>query len=132
MLSMTVEFQLSGPLFDGRADEALEQFIQAAERNIAGYGVDQIRRQLGWVEQHETGYYQAHIKDRATPDGYLITDSRVVYGPWLEGTSERNQSTRFKGYHTFRLMTTQLVRSSVFLAEDVIDPYLARMGGQRA
>lgn len=132
MLTLDFEFKVSGPLFDGRADEALREFIQAAERNIAEYGVTQIRRQLGWVEQHETGYYQAHIRNRAVTEGYLITDSRVVYGPWLEGTSERNQTTRFKGYHTFRLMTSQLVRSSQYLAEDVIDPYLARMGGQRA
>jgi len=32
----------------------------------------------------------------------IVVDSNVVYGPWLEGVSSRNQATRFKGYAIFR------------------------------
>jgi len=31
-----------------------------------------------------------------------IDDGGVVYGPWLEGISARNRTTRFKGYASFR------------------------------
>ena len=37
-----------------------------------------------------------------------IDDGNVVYGPWLEGTSSRNQTTRFKGYHSFQIVRQQL------------------------
>lgn len=34
--------------------------------------------------------------------------NNVIYGPWLEGTSSRNQTTRFKGYAMFRRTKQQL------------------------
>jgi hypothetical protein len=129
---LTIDSELSGPLFDGEADKALDDYARAIERHIADYGVAQIRHHLDVVVRHPTGHYRDHVKDRAVAAGYQIHDSRVVYGPWLEGISERNRSTRFKGYATFRLMTGHLNRSAVYLAESIIDPYLERMGGRRA
>jgi hypothetical protein len=128
---LTVEFNLSGPLFDGRADKALEDYTDAVERYVADRGEALTVRHVEVLARRKSGYYESHIRNRAVSDGYLITDSRVVYGPWLEGTSRRNESTRFKGYATFRLTTGQLNRSAVYLAESIIDPYLDRMGGRR-
>lgn len=50
-----------------------------------------------------TGNYRRNVrpvwKDQLSA---LITDGGVIYGPWLEGTSSRNETTRFKGYASFR------------------------------
>lgn len=127
---IALEVELSGPLFNGEADKAIDDYVRAAEKHIADHGVSLIHQHLDVVlRQQDPGGYHDHIANRATADGYLIHDSQVIYGPWLEGISERNESTRFKGYATFRLMTGQLNRSAAALAEAIIDPYLARMGG---
>lgn len=50
------------------------------------------------------GHYRRSIAEN-TKVGTLqgkISDGGVIYGPWLEGTSSRNQTTRFKGYGEFR------------------------------
>src|SRR5688572_30770062 len=45
---------------------------------------------------------QDFIRERITADLYRVHDRDIVYGPWLEGTSERNRTTRFRGYAAFR------------------------------
>ena len=53
-----------------------------------------------------TGNYRRNVHRKFRSIGAAtvgkIHDSGVVYGPWLEGTSSRNQTTRFKGYSSFR------------------------------
>jgi hypothetical protein len=128
---LTFDFEMSGPLFDGRAGKALDEYVLAAEQHLAEQGEAMVERHFKARVRNPTGYYQSHIRNRAVADGHLITDSRVIYGPWLEGTSQRNRETRFKGYASFRRTTQQLDRSAAVLAESIIDPYLARMGGRR-
>lgn len=131
MLDFAIDLQLSGPLFDGRAAAALDDYTEAVEEELSARGVRLVRHHLRRVLRNPTGFYEAHIRDRAVTDGRLVTDSRVIYGPWLEGVGERNRTTRFKGYATFRIVSGQLNRSAVYHAESIIDPYLARMGGRR-
>ncbi len=42
----------------------------------------------------------------------IVDDGGVIYGPWLEGTSNRNKTTRFKGYAAFR-KTRDFVRAKI-------------------
>ena len=50
-----------------------------------------------------TGHYAKHILGTfKTQTLARVSDQGYIYVPWLEGTSNRNQSTRFKGYGTFR------------------------------
>jgi len=53
-----------------------------------------------------------------------------VYGPWLEGTGSRNQTTNFKGYKSARLATAALVnrRLPVLLAP-YVEQLIRRLGG---
>jgi hypothetical protein len=50
----------------------------------------------------------------------MLTDGGVVYGPWLEGVSSRNNSSRFKGYHTFRMVLQEMDKKSEEIAENTI------------
>lgn len=49
-----------------------------------------------------TGHYRRNLQTRMNSGFGIISDGGVIYGPWLEGTSSRNQTTRFKGYAAFR------------------------------
>lgn len=107
----------TGPLFDGRAEAAAARYADEAEDALAREAENRIRARLGDVLKHPTGHYEGAIHtDRAVAD-LVVTDTPVVYGPWLEGVGSRNQTTRFKGYHTFRLVTQRLDAEAGALAE---------------
>lgn len=120
--------KISGPLFDGRADAAVNAFTDEAEVRIAEHGVNMVRTQLDRVLRNPTGYYESQVQTDRSVGDVAINDNGVVYGPWLEGVGSRNRTTRFKGYATFRIVTQQLDAISVHIAEGVLPPYLARMG----
>lgn len=124
---MEMRTKLSGPVFDGAASRVLRSYQDAAEAAIADQGVNDVRAELGRVLEHPTGYYQAHIQtDRARGD-MAVTDGGVVYGPWLEGTSSRNKSTRFKGYRTFRRVRQRLQGKAPAVAERILSRYIGRL-----
>ena len=60
----------------------------------------------------------------ASPHG-IIHDSKVIYGPWLEGISSRNQTSRFKGYSLFRKAHQQLeTKKGEFLQRRVMEAFV--------
>lgn len=127
MPSFDVSVSKHGPLFDGRAAKAVRDFCDAAEEEIAQEGVSLVRAQLGRVLQHPTGYYESQVQaDRASGD-WRVTDGDVIYGPWLEGVGSRNQTTRFKGYMTFRKTAKRIDRLAKGTAERILPRYIERM-----
>jgi hypothetical protein len=117
-----------GPVFDGRAQAEVIAFAHAAAREVALEGEDDVHRQLPRVLRHPTGYYQSRIRaDQIGVSTWRVHDSRVIYGPWLEGVGSRNRTTRFKGYATFRIIRQRLQAKAPEIAERVLPPYLRRM-----
>lgn len=110
-------FQLSGPLFDGRLEAAVARAVEEAERDIADYGVLIVREELGHVLRNPTGYYESQIQTDTARSGIEVSDGGVVYGPWLAGSSERNRSTRFKGYQHWRAARQRLQGAAVEIAD---------------
>ena len=127
MVDLDVHVTRHGPLFDGRAVAAVAAFRDDAERKVAEAGVTEVRAQLGAVLQNETGFYRSHVIAERASDDYGVTDQDVIYGPWLEGTSSRNQSTRFKGYGTFRKVRQWLEDRSGGIAETSLRRFIGRM-----
>lgn len=120
------EVEVSGPLWDGRLQRAIEQAIPEAEKEIADHGVTLVREELGKVFKRQTGHYVGQIQvDRTV--GTRVTDGGIVYGPWLAGTSGRNRSTRFKGYAHWRRATQRLRAEAHDIAQRVIDEHLRRL-----
>lgn len=126
MLDFDMTVTATGPLFDGRAERAVNDFMIAAERDVARVGMEDVRRELHTVLKHPTGHYESQLHVASTEQHAIIADP-VIYGPWLEGTSSRNVTTRFKGYFTFRRITQQLQRKSVAIANSTLQRFIARM-----
>lgn len=122
-----VTVSMTGPLFDGRAVAALEAFTVAASAAVGDEAYLDVRRTLGRVLRNPTGYYESKIMHTMAGDHGFVHDSNVIYGPWLEGTGSRNQTTRFKGYRTFRQVTQRIDARSTDIAQRVLDGYLRRM-----
>lgn len=127
MPSFNVNVTKHGPVFDGRATRAARDFCDAAEQEIAQEGVNLVLAQLGRVLQHPTGYYESQIQTDRASGHWEVNDGGVIYGPWLEGTGSRNQTTRFKGYMTFRKTAQRVDRLAKATAERVLPRYLERM-----
>lgn len=102
-----VTVQLKGALFTdpGRVLKAGGDDIEIAS---AEFGADLIRKELKDSIVNPTGNYVAAIAAVPRGDMAVITDSGVIYGPWIEGVASRNTRSRFKGYSTFRRSLQQI------------------------
>ena len=116
MPTVNVEVKVSGALFtqglpariiDRALNQAIVELLQIGEQRLdmtlrprpAGVYLSVEEAKKG---QASTGHYRRSIHAVTSHLQGIITDSGVVYGPWLEGVSNRNITTRFKGYASFR------------------------------
>lgn len=116
-----------GPIFDMRARIAARRGAEEAKWKVAERGLDLIDARLNQVLKTQTPYYRINIRPDRLGKDVLLHDRGIVYGPWLEGVSPRNRDTRFKGYHTFRIVKNQLQREAPGIADRVLTPYVRDM-----
>ena len=79
--------------------------------------------------QHPTGRYESSIQTSIQSDSNLVTDGGMVYGPWLAGTSSRNDRSRFKGYQHWRRATQRLQERSSEIVDKTLSDLVQRLGG---
>ncbi len=79
---------------------------------------------------HPTGHARRMVAGDVTDSQHgVIHWNNLIYGPWLEGTSSRNDSTRFKGYAVFRQATDQLQSKALDIAREYAAKAVARLNG---
>lgn len=138
----------SGPLFDGRVEELLDQAAHEIRRKLAQRGEELARESFAGSINVDHGHFLSSITaidssrtfttvsghksytmevavDHATED--VVTTDLATYGPWLEGTGSRNETTRFKGYHGFRRAGQELDRVAESIADEAMRPYAEEM-----
>lgn len=124
---MTASFR--GPLFDGTADKMLRAGMEAAEQDLAADARDLVRQLLRASARNPTGVYESRVRVEATGGDRVVTDAGVVYADWLgRGDTPRNRSTGFPGYRMFERAQRQLEPRATGIVEQVLDPYINRMG----
>lgn len=131
MASMKIKIQASvkGPLADGTAHQAVRDWLDASKQDVADLAVDKLRAVTMDRTGRATGHYQQMIRTTLLNYKDVLVDDPVIYGPWLEGTSKRNESTRFKGYRLWRRTKLRVAREAPKIAEAKLPEYLGRMGG---
>ena len=136
---MLVEYDVEryGPLFDGRASEAVKEWLDATKKEVADIGADWIRiAALGMDKSGRGGTGAAAAAVDVSVFG-TFNDVRIfggmitgkVWWPWLEGDSERNIRSSFKGYHVFRLTRLRLRRYVTPIAQARLEEFIGAMGG---
>lgn len=131
----TVNVDTSGPIFDGRAREILDDFTKEVTWEITKEGRGDLGVQFIKVFKHPTGYYESQVEAKrpvAIPGGYMAwtTDNDVVYGPWLEGTGSRNSPvTRFPGYWSHKIVAKELDRKAEAIALRHLPVFVERLNG---
>lgn len=124
-MTFVLDVRKHGAVLEGKAPEVVDLMLVSAVVEVADYVKFEVLSQLHTVLQHPTGYYESQITD--TPVSlflHRIHDNGVVYGPWLEGVGSRNYPvTRFRGYHTFRVVRNRMTQK----ARAVIEAHFARI-----
>lgn len=111
MLEIRTRLTYAGALFDFRGRRIFRQFRDELEEEGAEWALDHVRGTFHRSFRQPTGYYESNVRTHNTSTGWEVWDGGQrgpVYGPWLEGVGSRNQTTRFKGYHAFRLAAQAL------------------------
>jgi hypothetical protein len=120
-----VRISLSGPIFDRRrrsriidegVDELIKEILDAAEQDLAlkmRRGPAGVFLAFDDTPNPSTGNARRHLQKLVKKNFGRIDLGRLIYGPWLEGVSPRNFTTRFKGYQLFRLTKQFLEREIV-------------------
>jgi len=131
----TTKIVLSGPIFDGTAAEAAAQFTASLAKEIAEVGGDWIKLDTDRMTRSgsDTGAAAGGVEVAGSGSTYTISggisEGRYSW-PWLEGTSRRNQSTPFKGYHTFRRTRLRMRTQMQPLIDGKLAEFMPRMGGE--
>jgi hypothetical protein len=124
-----------GPVFDGEADEAARQWIEDFTGKLAAQGAAIVRdkaMKMNRSRRGGTGGAASTVSHRSEGMSAVVegqSHQGLVWWPWLEGTSKRNSTTRFRGYHAFRLAKNIMRKRAQKVAEDRLHEYLPRMGG---
>lgn len=106
MLRIRTRTTYHGPLLDETtARRIFRQYADDLEEDGADFALDHIQDSFHRNFKHPTGYYESNVRIKNSSTGREVWDggwAGPVYGPWLEGVGSRNNTTRFKGYHSFR------------------------------
>jgi len=127
---VNVTVKHKGAIFNAAASKAAGgRMVVKINDALAQEGVNRVKVQLRKVLKHPTGYYQSKITVDRRSIYRGISDGGVVYGGWLEGVSSRNRTTRFKGYHTFRIVMQQLNKDKEKIAQPIVNKFISEMNG---
>lgn len=119
----------TGPLFDGTSLRIVADMMKAVDTAMGDAGVVLLNDQFDANFQNPTGFYASQVAAKVNTRGVTIGDGGVVYGPWLEGTGSRNQTTRFKGYQSFRKATQKLDQAAEVITNAAISNYVRQLNG---
>lgn len=118
----------SGPMFDGRAERALQDFIRDFAEGYADDVNAELQNRFRQSFKHSTGRYESQVRTRRLGRGVSGVTSNSPYGAWLEGASPRNRKSTFKGYRSFGLTAAKMERRAEAVANaEFRMKYLRRM-----
>ena len=131
-----INVTISGPLFT-KGIKITRDAMEDAVQELIELGEDRLDRGLrprpaglflsvtqAQYKKASVGHYRRMVSQDVQVQGLKgrIGDKGVRYGPWLEGTSSRNKTTRFKGYGAFRLTWQWLEKK----ADDVLEKHIRK------
>src|SRR6266568_1058040 len=127
LVRVYADTKVHGPLFDHRADAAVYQWLDASKKDVAQLAVNTLHDVAQRRFKVNTGHYESVIQtETVVRNDVRIHDGGIVYGPWLEGTSKRNNSTRFKGYHLWRRARLEARKQSIPITQAKLDEFIGR------
>ena len=125
-MAVTMIVSRTGALFNNQWKPILIEGIRHAQQDVADYGVAEVVYALDDVLIENHGGYISTISSEWESNDLSIIDG-TEYGPWLEGLGSRNETSRFKGYWTFRLTTSKIQDEAEAIALEAIVPFIEQI-----
>lgn len=127
------EVNVRGPWIQGTGgtNPIMRRFFADAKKRVTEVGTAEVRARISKSAKHPTGKFAGAIVTRDFAKGRTVLAEypQVLRGPWLEGTSERNASTGFKGYRAFRLTRNRLRKDLTAIIQADLDRAVAQLNG---
>lgn len=119
----------SGPLFRQGA-APVRDAIKDSIKDAISEGERKVKLQLYGGHGVDTGHYRRSVHGDVQSSLHgRVTDSKVIYGPWLETGKRRGVQTRFKGYAMFRNARQQIEKMLPKIVRKHIDAAVRKMNG---
>lgn len=122
-IGFSAPVQLLGPFFE-KGPSGVQDAIREATEELIETGENLVKDELYSGHGLVTGHLRRSVAGEMTGPLSGIIDTPVIYGPWVEGVSRRNDSSRFKGYAMFRKAAQKLDED----AEAIVLAHLQRRG----
>jgi hypothetical protein len=139
-IDMTIESR--GPIFDKRGKNIVKQVSRKFIQRMVELGEQRLDEMLKprpagvYLSVQEarpnratTGNYRRNVSGRVQGMTGIISDGKVVYGAWLEGTSSRNTASQFKGYASFRKTKDWMQKHMAVIRNKFEKEYVRRLNG---
>lgn len=129
-MSGTISVEFHGPLFDGRAAEAMRRLAEESQERVAAYAEDTWRAFMdASFRTQSPGGYQSHVNIARRDKNLVVNDgwpeSGLPYGPWLEGIGSRNSPvTKFPGYFALRRTVVKVNGEIGEVTRPVVEKYV--------
>ncbi|HJV15618.1 MAG TPA: hypothetical protein VJ625_17160 [Propionibacteriaceae bacterium] len=122
--------EVHGTFLTGNPLPMVDDFVTEATWVAAGQGLAYWHQALDQSLVAPTPIYETKLMiERMSAERVVAHDQGMVYGPWLEGTSSRNQTTQFKGYKSARLATAALERRMPVVLAPYVEQLIRRLDG---
>ena len=119
---------ISGPFFTQDVHGAVRDAVHEVVREVSEYGAEAVKDQLYPGHGVLSGKFRSSISGQVTQSRHGLVFARdAIKGPWLEGTSRRNQTTRFKGYAMFRRGRDRADREAQKIADKIINQLMRKL-----
>lgn len=123
-MDATVTVTMTGALFTGAAEHVVDLILDDAAHTVAQQGYSDVMTNLNRSIRNPTPYYETQVVVDRAPEGYVLHDRGIVYGPWLEIGSP---TKRFKGYASFRRGFQTLTGQVPKLLEHVVNRHIGKL-----
>lgn len=127
MPDINVGAKLRGGFFKTNLDMWMDDVVEAVKHDVAQEAVDLVYIHLDANLRHPTGVYRSQIQAEKVGQDWHVNDNDIIYGGWLEGVTERNAATRFKGYHTFRKVLQDIRKVGNDIAAKTVSRFMGRI-----
>lgn len=132
-MGVGITIQRSGPLWYFQ-EQIIREYIHKVMDEVAAEGVRRLseygRAYFEYRDHPPTGQWDANLAVDNLVTERVIRDN-IIYNEWLEGVSDRNRASSFKGYHLWRMTTQDLNVWKYEIAQDILilGGYLGRLNG---
>jgi hypothetical protein len=116
----TSPVRISGPLFRTDAGMKVKKAIDKVVIDVAKAGVKEVQAELRPGHGVETGEHKRNIRRKKKGLTSTVYGKDARKTAWLEGTSKRNRTTRFKGYGIMRAAARQTDQTAGEVARKIV------------